>query len=535
MVSKTDWLTLSHEEKIQVLAERPVDQILEDYSLVDKNQAAFRELLAREHRLWTPENIQKLETAGSPPTKDVVLGAWRDLDRSEALLELIDNSIDVWRERRGRYPKKTSPELNIYIDVDPGAQQLIYEDNAGGVSIDKLVNLVVPGFSDTTPLSKTIGSYKTGGKKAIFRLGTAASITTRYWNPAETSDDAISVQLDEPWINDPIKYEFNYAQLKDKAVIERGQTRYVLQLREEPVGGPLWIEDPNKINKIVQDIRKTYGLLITRSPAIQIHFKNRRDPLSPVEDFYSFSGTNTDGVNIEPQQVIFATKMEFGGDQYEVEIEFILGCRTTSGASDGSWGIDLYGNDRLFVAYDQDTFSRWLPQGGSRNLIRGLVNIHGANFFIPWDTHKRHLNVDREIIQILTKHKLIEELFENWRRIYNDISRSGQVSKLIKSPLPQNIDKKDNDLYIPNRAKVSLDPNARRGVALPKTIYVPKVKAKRKKNDTINIRLSLTTVEARLLASHYGIEGDPASNVVGSELASEIKADALKRARGKRK
>src|SRR5262249_54278446 len=152
-----------------------------------------------------------------------------------------------------------------------------------------------------------------------------------------------------------------------------------------------------------------------------IYFQNRQEPLAPIADLYSFSGTNEHGVDIQPQQVIFEAEMEYEGQKHIVEIEVVLGCRTTSGVREGkSWGIDLYGNERLFVAYDQDTFSYLLPSGGSRNLIRGFVNIRGANVFIPWDTHKRHLNVDREIIHIVTKHKLIVDLFENWRKAYND-------------------------------------------------------------------------------------------------------------------
>lgn len=82
-----------------------------------------------------------------------------------------------------------------------GTHQLTYEDNAGGVSPDKLQNLVVPGHSETDPFSKTIGSYKTGGKKAVFRLAEAAQIMSRYWSPAETFEDqTLSVQLDQEWI-----------------------------------------------------------------------------------------------------------------------------------------------------------------------------------------------------------------------------------------------------------------------------------------------------------------------------------------------
>jgi len=97
-----------------------------------------------------------------------------------------------------------------------------------------------------------------------------------------------------------------------------------------------------------------------------------------------------------------------------VEAEVILGCRRTTGTGEGksNWGIDLYGNERLFVDFDQETFSSMIPiRGGAKNLIRGLVNLRGPNVFIPWDTHKRHLNPDREIMRVLTKHPTIREFF----------------------------------------------------------------------------------------------------------------------------
>jgi hypothetical protein len=37
----------------------------------------------------------KRSTAGGVPSKATLIGSWRDLDRAEALLELIDNSIDA--------------------------------------------------------------------------------------------------------------------------------------------------------------------------------------------------------------------------------------------------------------------------------------------------------------------------------------------------------------------------------------------------------------------------------------------------------
>jgi len=530
MASKTDWNSLTHKQRMKVLAETPVDQIVQSYSTSEADEGGFRKLLAREISLWRPENVGEFREAGSAPTKDVVLGAWRDLERSEALLELTDNSIDNWLRRRNQYPQKTSPELDIYIDIDRATHQLTFEDNAGGVSADKLENLVVPGHSETEPLSQTIGSYKTGGKKAIFRLSTAAQITTRYWNPAETSDEAFSVHLDQQWISDPLQYKFPYTLLKDKGVIERGQTKFVLQLREEPIGGPPWFNEPERIHKISTELLHAYSLLLIRNPKIKIHFEDRTKPLQPL-DIYSFSGTFGTGVDIRPQQVLFTIQMDHQGQQYPIEIEIVLGCRTTSGAKGASQaGIDLYGNNRLFLLYDQTIFAPLLPAGSGRNLVRGFVNIRGPNIFIPWDTHKRHLNVDRDIINTLTKHPLIVEYFENWRRVYADISRS-TVTKLIHNPLPNAFDKEKHDLHIPHRNVVQLELSKKRGVHLPKEVAVPKVMAPKKKNETIALRLLLSTSEARALASHYQIAG--ALHSISNELASRIKEDVLKKAKTK--
>src|SRR5205814_179533 len=118
--------------------------------------------------LWTPANLAaKKRTSDASPTKDPIMAASRDLDRSEALLELIDNSTDAWMLRRRKYPAKTAKELIIRVFIDEARHQLTYEDNSGGLPEQKLPHLVIPGLSDTTELLPTIGSYKTGGKKAV--------------------------------------------------------------------------------------------------------------------------------------------------------------------------------------------------------------------------------------------------------------------------------------------------------------------------------------------------------------------------------
>jgi hypothetical protein len=193
--TKADWSNMSHRDHVEALSRYTVEQLANDYYIDGYTDTEFSRHLALQTELWDVHNVKEFQLAGGPPTKDVVLGAWRDLDRSEALLELIDNSIDAWLSRKENYPTKTAPELDIFIDVDCDTGMLLYGDNAGGVPVEKLKNLVVPGHSDTTGMTRTIGSYKTGGKKAIFKLANQAQITTRYWNPAGSTDDAVAVHL----------------------------------------------------------------------------------------------------------------------------------------------------------------------------------------------------------------------------------------------------------------------------------------------------------------------------------------------------
>src|SRR4051812_21052521 len=195
------WNQLSHKERLTLLRDKPIDELVPVYKPDGQAPDAFRLRLQHELELWDPKNAAEIKSAGNPPTKDMLLGAWRDLDRSEAFAELIDNSIDSWRRLGGPVAN-----LNISIRYDHKTGLLSYEDNAGGVREKDLSNLVVPGYSETTPQDATIGSYKTGGKKAIFRLASAARIDTR----RSVQDPGFSIQLDEEWMRDATEFPFPY-------------------------------------------------------------------------------------------------------------------------------------------------------------------------------------------------------------------------------------------------------------------------------------------------------------------------------------
>jgi len=82
MPKKVAWPSLSHEQQIQILAKKPIEQILVDYELPGSDPEAFRAYLTTRMTLWTPKNLRPgMRVSDAAPTKN-------------PLRELIDNSID---------------------------------------------------------------------------------------------------------------------------------------------------------------------------------------------------------------------------------------------------------------------------------------------------------------------------------------------------------------------------------------------------------------------------------------------------------
>lgn len=502
-----NWEELTHDQKMRIMQRESDADIARYYLPSGWDESDFKREIAKLRKLWNPENLGDQRTAGDAPRKDNLIGAYRDLSRVEAILELIDNSIDVWMRRKDIYPAVTAETLRIYIDIEKDTSILNFEDNAGGVEEENLANLVIPGYSETSDTESIIGSYRTGGKKAIFKLASDVNIKTRYWNPAETSDEAFEIHLEKDWLEHPTEYRFPYFPLKNKSVLNKGVTRYVFRLVDAN-----W--NQNVTDHIRSELSRTYTLFLIRNPNIQIYFNNRKTPIEVLDDLYKFSGTY-DGkkdseLDLRPQRIQFKCEQEWKGTMYPVTVEMVLGCRTTTSAGTGNdiWGIDFYGNNRLFMHHVQDEFIKWypslLPKGAVRQIMRGFVNFHGPNVFIPWDTHKRHLNPDRPLVEILKTDKYIKEFIEAWGEVYKAVSGSEAVKKTIDNPVKPW--RKGNDISIPTSNEITLKAS-RRNVYLPESIHKPIAPQPKKASDKgIEIKFDVTKEEFKNLCEKANLD-----------------------------
>jgi hypothetical protein len=228
--------------------------------------------------------------------------------------------------------------------------------------------------------------------------------------------------------------------------------------------------------------------------------------------------------------VEFETELELEGKKHPLTIEIVIGCRVTTAVRDSVGpGFDLYGNNRLFKYRDDRLFAEQLPKGGPAGLVRGWVNILGPNVFVPWDTHKRHLNYDREVIELIRTHPAIKELFENWKAAYNHISGlgTGEIKKTIEAP-HKLVDPKSHKLEFGHTDKVPIDATRKRGPKLPAGIFKPVVRAKKTKKDMgVPISFGLTVDEARRLAAHFQVHGSLDAGSTKRNLSDKVKEHLL--------
>lgn len=132
-----------------------------------------------------------IEPIDATPIKNVFLSIIHDYDLKTALCELIDNSIDAWRD------SQRSDALEIRMTFDLDQQTILTRDNAGGVKRENLRVLVSPGAAAPSNVPDPIGVFGVGSKRSVVALAERIRITTRYGD-----QKTHRIEYDDEWIQD---------------------------------------------------------------------------------------------------------------------------------------------------------------------------------------------------------------------------------------------------------------------------------------------------------------------------------------------
>lgn len=121
----------------------------------------------------------------------------RDIRLEEAILDLLDNSVDGIL-RSIKQPSTAKPYHNYHTDITISESSFIISDNCGGIPWDLHDYAFRMGRAADRPPDRigTVGAYGIGMKRAIFKMGARCLITT------QNNNASYVIGISPDWISD---------------------------------------------------------------------------------------------------------------------------------------------------------------------------------------------------------------------------------------------------------------------------------------------------------------------------------------------
>ena len=154
----------------------------------------------------------------------------RDIDLKDAILDLLDNSIDgIQRTIRGQAPSET-PYEGFWANIEVSEDSFRIEDNCGGIPLDVAQRYAFrmgkpKDISDDDDIF-TIGTYGIGMKRAIFKMGQSAQVLS------QNDDNAFKVIIQPDWLLSDDTWELPLEMTRNP-LDRNGTVLEVMQIRDE--------------------------------------------------------------------------------------------------------------------------------------------------------------------------------------------------------------------------------------------------------------------------------------------------------------
>lgn len=338
------------------------------------------------------------------PTKEFFVGMLtRDIELSDAILDLLDNCLDGVVRQKGTSVKSTSQNYysNYYSNITITSDSFIIEDNCGGIPKDVAEKYAFrmgrspEKIDDELP---TVGIYGIGMKRAIFKIGKSAEVFTR------NNKVLYKVTIPSSWADSDEDWGFPLEELVDSDLLINGGTKIqITGIKPDILDN--WNTDSKMeefIDRLIKAIQQSYSFIIQKGFEIKINNKTIM-PL-PVKLLVD---ENSSGVSIKP----FLYKQTFDDVSVSLAVGFYApppspediddenNLKRTS--SDAGWTIVC--NDRVVLYNDKSHLTGWgeagVPQYHTQFIgIRGIVIFESNNpKNLPMTTTKRGVDTSSKI------------------------------------------------------------------------------------------------------------------------------------------
>lgn len=332
----------------------------------------------------------KMGNIDGQPTKEFfVKMITRDISIKEAILDLVDNSVD------GARRVNKDDYSGLYVDLKLSEDSFILKDNCGGFSLEHAKNYAFRfGRPNEAELKGgSIGRFGIGMKRALFKMGETFEVESRTLNDhfqvdvnqTEWLDKKETITRDKEDI-EVEDWSFNYIDVSEeiKNLDNNGTYIKVTNLYDEISSD--FISD-DFLNDLEDDLENVLSFPIEKGLKI------------------SLNGSEIQKKNIEIYNSHCKPYIrKFSSD--DVDYRIICGLGDTGKPSEAGWYI--YCNDRLVVEADTSHITCW-GVGSFPNfnndfaMFRGIVFLNSESTIkLPLTTTKKGVDTSSDVYKKLT-------------------------------------------------------------------------------------------------------------------------------------
>lgn len=400
------------------------------------------------------------------PTKEFFVNMLvRDILLKQAIIELIDNSIDGARNIR-----ENNQYSGLKINVKFNNDKFVIEDNCGGIPLDVAANYAFRfGRPKTVESSKTetTGIFGIGMKRALFKIGNNFSIHST----TKITEFQLDLNVKEWLKKDDSDWDFSFSSYEEN-----------MNNSDENIGTKIEITDLNleiaaELNssefekEVIEHIQRRVGLDIAYGIAIIVNDK-------------ILVGNN---ISLIDSEEIKPIKEEY--EDGEIKVKILSGIAPREGKTypPEKAGWYIYCNGRLVVAADKTSLTTWKDMENKSSGIvfhNNYASFRGIVYFsskhpekLPWNTTKTGLD-ETSLVYLRVREKMLE-VFKIVKNMLDDIRKNTEdkddgieetIATMHGTEMTiENVNKmKENRAVIINNVSVTTIPNVSINYKKPK-------------------------------------------------------------------
>lgn len=334
--------------------------------------------------------MDKPEISAEPTKAFFVDMLTRDIPLEQAILDLVDNSVDAARSSSGN-GKLDGKEVKIEFD----GERFRIADNCGGFDSESARKYAFRFGrpADSPPSRHSIGQFGVGMKRALFKFGSHFTVRSA------TTDDAWAIDVDVTEWERQSKWNFPWAEFNpdDNVSMENPGTEIVVDSLRKEVG--MRFATKNFETAIMQLIKSKHrqfisaGLQISvngqRIDALSLYILVREDaPFRPGTDELSYK--YKDGIETKVRLIVGI------GESSPREAGWYVICNgrvilEADRSSTTGWGLIEDASNAIKVPSFHNQFARF----------RGIVSFDSDDSSrVPWNTTKTDVDQDNPVWQL---------------------------------------------------------------------------------------------------------------------------------------